>query len=75
MTIFALSTGPGLSGLAVIRISGPDCKNVLKKLTGSSELKPRQATLKKINNVDGFLVGGASQNSKNFIDIIKKTFN
>ena len=31
--------------------------------------------LKKIDNVDGFLVGGASQNSKNFIDIIKKTFN
>ena len=52
MTIFALSTGPGLSGLAVIRISGPDCKNVLKKLTGSSELKPRQATLKKINKIE-----------------------
>tara|TARA_B100000900_G_scaffold408975_1_gene424104 strand:- start:925 stop:1659 length:735 start_codon:yes stop_codon:yes gene_type:complete len=31
--------------------------------------------LKKINNVDGFLVGGASQSSKKFIDIIKKTFN
>ena len=31
--------------------------------------------LKKINNVDGFLIGGASQNSNNFIDIIKKTFN
>ena len=52
MTIFALSTGPGLSGLAVIRISGPDCKNVLKKLTGSSKLKPRQATLKKINKIE-----------------------
>jgi len=24
---------------------------------------------------DGFLIGGASQNSKKFIDIIKKTFN
>ena len=32
------------------------------------------STLKKIDNVNGFLVGGASQNSKNFIDIIKKTF-
>ena len=31
--------------------------------------------LKKINNVDGFLIGGASQRSNNFIDIIKKTFN
>ena len=31
--------------------------------------------LKKINNVDGFLIGGASQNPNNLIDIIKKTFN
>ena len=30
--------------------------------------------LKEINNVDGFLIGGASQNSKNFIDIVKKTY-
>ena len=28
-----------------------------------------------INQIDGFLVGGASQNSNKFIDIIKKTFN
>ena len=31
--------------------------------------------LKKINIIDGFLIGGASQDSKKFIDIIKKTFN
>ena len=31
--------------------------------------------LKKIPNIDGFLIGGASQNSKKFIDIIKKTIN
>ena len=31
--------------------------------------------VKKINNIDGFLIGGASQSSKKFIDIIKKTFN
>ena len=29
--------------------------------------------LKKITSIKGFLIGGASQNSKNFIDIIKKT--
>ena len=28
--------------------------------------------LKSINNIDGFLIGGASQDSKKFIDIIKK---
>ena len=30
--------------------------------------------LKKIDNIDGFLIGGASQNSKKFIDIVKKTY-
>ena len=31
--------------------------------------------LKTIKEIDGFLIGGASQNSKNFIDIVKKTYN
>ena len=30
--------------------------------------------LKKINNIDGFLIGGASQSAKKFIDIVKKTY-
>ena len=33
MTIYALSSGPGVSGVAVIRISGPETAKVLKKLT------------------------------------------
>ena len=32
MTIYALSTGPGISGLAVIRISGSECKLILNKI-------------------------------------------
>ena len=28
-----------------------------------------------INNIDGYLVGGASKDPKKFIDIIKKTYN
>tara|TARA_B100001063_G_C16534276_1_gene437977 strand:- start:4 stop:741 length:738 start_codon:yes stop_codon:yes gene_type:complete len=31
--------------------------------------------LKSISNIDGYLIGGASQDSKKFIDIIKKTYN
>jgi len=31
--------------------------------------------LKLVDNIDGFLVGGASQDAKKFIDIIKKTYN
>ncbi len=52
MTIYALSSGVGTSGIAVIRISGPDTKNVLSKLTKPPFPKPRIATLKKINNIN-----------------------
>ena len=48
------------------------------KNIGISDEFPNQGSidqLKDINIIDGFLVGGASQNSKKFIDIIKKTFN
>ena len=31
--------------------------------------------LKLMNNIDGFLIGGSSQDPKKFIDIIKKTYN
>ncbi len=52
MTIFALSTGPGLSGIAIIRISGPDTKNVIKKLIKDEIPNPRLATLKKISKIN-----------------------
>ena len=50
MTIYALSSGPGVSGIAIIRISGPEASNVIKSLTGKNIPKPRMATLRKINN-------------------------
>ena len=49
MTIFALSTGPGTSGIAVIRISGEETSKIIKLLTGKAIPKPRVATLRKIN--------------------------
>ncbi len=48
MTIYALSSGPGISGLAVIRVSGKESRNVIKILTGKNLPKPRVATLRKI---------------------------
>ena len=48
MTIYALSTGPGLSGLAVIRISGKDVIKIFKKLTKSELPEPRVAALKSL---------------------------
>ena len=52
MTIFALSTGPGISGIAVIRISGSQTSKVIKLLTGKGVPKPRVATLRKINKIN-----------------------
>ena len=45
MTIYALSSGPGISGVAIIRISGTDTKTVISKITKGSFPKPRVATL------------------------------
>ena len=52
MTIYALSTGPGISGIAIIRISGPESAFVIKSLTGKDIPEPRMATLRKINNIN-----------------------
>jgi len=52
MTIYALSSGPGISGVAVVRISGPDSPKVLKLLTKLELPTPRVATLRKINNIN-----------------------
>ena len=52
MTIYALSTGPGLSGVAIIRISGSASSEVIKLLTRLDVPKPRMATLRKINNIN-----------------------
>ena len=52
MTIYALSTGPGVSGVAIIRVSGQNTSKVIKTLTGSKLPKARVATLRKIQNID-----------------------
>ncbi|WP_440677540.1 tRNA uridine-5-carboxymethylaminomethyl(34) synthesis GTPase MnmE [Candidatus Pelagibacter sp. HIMB1587] len=52
MTIYALSTGPGISGIAVIRISGPETSKVIEILTNKKLPKPRIASLRKINKIN-----------------------
>ena len=52
MTIYALSTGPGVSGVAIIRVSGQDTSKVIKSLTGRHLPKARVATLRRIINID-----------------------
>ena len=52
MTIYALSTGPGISGIAIVRVSGEDTRKVIKLLTNAELPKPRVATLRKINKIN-----------------------
>ena len=47
MTIYALSSGPGTSGVSIIRVSGPDTVKVIKTLTNKEIPVPRMATLSK----------------------------
>ena len=50
MTIYALSSGPGISGIAVVRVSGNQSRIILTALTDQPFPKKRLATLKKIKN-------------------------
>ena len=50
MTIYALSSGPGLSGIAVIRVSGSDTLKVLKNMTYLPIPDPKVASLRKFIN-------------------------
>ena len=52
MTIYALSSGPGVSGVAIIRVSGINTKKVIESLTNKPVPKSRTATLRKINNIN-----------------------
>jgi len=45
-----------------------------KVLYGGSVNPQNITNLREIDNIDGFLIGGASQNVKKFIDIIKKSY-
>tara|TARA_Y100000590_G_scaffold429136_1_gene541341 strand:+ start:363 stop:1670 length:1308 start_codon:yes stop_codon:yes gene_type:complete len=47
-TIFALSTPMGRSAIAIIRVSGKGCYEIIKKISRSPPKKPNKATLNKI---------------------------
>jgi tRNA modification GTPase len=47
-TIFAPATGPGRSAIAVIRLSGPACADVCRRLTKRSPPAPRRAALRRL---------------------------
>ena len=50
-------------------------KGKMPKVLYGGSVNPKNIKyLKEINNIDGFLIGGASQNANKFIDIVKKTY-
>ena len=50
-------------------------KNKTPKVLYGGSVSPKNIKdLKEVSNIDGFLIGGASQNAKKFIDIVKKTY-
>ena len=61
--------------LKTVRFIKSKFKEKLPKVLYGGSVNPQNIeNLKKINNIDGFLIGGASQNAKKFIDIVKKTY-
>jgi tRNA modification GTPase len=52
MTIYALSTGPGISGVAIVRVSGAEAKKIIQLLTNKPLPHARVATLRKINKIN-----------------------
>ena len=75
--VWSIGTGliPGLNDLLVTVNFIKKKTSNFKVLYGGSVNPKNVHELKTISNIDGFLIGGASQDSKKFIDIIKKTYN
>lgn len=55
-TIFALSSGHGKSGVAVIRISGKDLESFAKKIAGRATLVPRHAYFTNLHDDSGEII-------------------
>ena len=55
-TIFALSSGHGKSGVAVIRISGENLNDIFAKFINKSDIKPRHAYFTNLRDETGDLI-------------------
>ena len=81
--VWSIGTGKVLTNKELIKqviiikkIINNKFKNQKTKIIyGGSVNNQNINNLKQIKEINGFLIGGASQNSKKFIDIIKKTIN
>lgn len=57
-TIYALSSGQGRAGIAVVRVSGTQAAKVLENLAGAIT-PPRIASVRKLTSHDGFIIDQA----------------
>ena len=73
MTIYALSSGSGISGIAVIRISGLETREIITKMTSGSFPAAKQATLKKISKDPKYLDGGNVKISRSAVKFVITT--
>ena len=77
--VWSIGTGriPSIKELEqTIRFIKNKFKKKIPKILYGGSVNPRNIKyLKTIKDLDGFLIGGASQNPKKFIDIVKKTYN
>src|SRR5690242_6761122 len=60
-SIYALSTPPGRGGIAVVRVSGPDARPCLEKISGAPLPAPRTASLRTLT------APGQGQNSQELV--------
>ena len=52
MNIFALSSGKGPSGIAIVRISGPQTLDICKSLTNEKNIKSNEINLCKFIDLE-----------------------
>jgi tRNA modification GTPase len=52
-TIYALATGSGRAGIAVVRISGPEARAAVRALTGGPPSAPRTVSLANFSDYEG----------------------
>lgn len=58
-TIYALSSGAGKGGVAVIRISGKNALAIMQKMMNMDEVMPRYAYFKELKNDEGLVLDQA----------------
>ncbi|MGP0000292.1 MAG: tRNA uridine-5-carboxymethylaminomethyl(34) synthesis GTPase MnmE, partial [Acetobacteraceae bacterium] len=54
-TIFAVASGAGQAAIAVMRVSGPDCRRVLAGLCGRVP-PPRRVSFRRLRDIDQAMV-------------------